>query len=39
MLNYLNFEPLIIREPKDLDCSNKIILPGVGSYDTDLSMP
>ena len=34
MLNYLNFEPLIIREPKDLDCSNKIILPGVGSYDT-----
>ena len=32
MLNYLNFE-FNTREPKDLDCSNKIIL-WSSSYDT-----
>jgi imidazole glycerol-phosphate synthase subunit HisH len=33
MLQYLNIKTMIISEPKDIKKTDKLILPGVGSYD------
>lgn len=33
MLNYLGYESTIVKNPNELEKANKIILPGVGSFD------
>ena len=38
MLRYLNFETAVITQKSDFNHSDKIILPGVGSFDTGLKL-
>ena len=34
MLNYLNIEHIITNNPKEIEKAHKLIIPGVGSFDT-----